>query len=138
MISARIGSGIAKRALPVTSSVCIGAAVNVGLNFLLIPHYGKQGAAVATLLAYGVSVVCVFAASQRHYRIPYNWHVSLICFAFSWLVIGVDQLLVPDDTLVGFLTRIALILLFIPLGVFLGLIRTKHLRHLWTRENVTA
>ncbi len=132
---ASLGSGIAKKALPAATSVCIGATVNVGLNFLLIPLYGRQGAAVATLLGYCASVVYLFAASQRHYRIPYNWHVSLVCFAFSWIVIGTDHWLVPGETLVGFVIRVVLVLLFVPLGVFLGLVRTRHLRQLLARED---
>jgi PST family polysaccharide transporter len=45
----------------------IGAAVNVGLNFLLIPLYGVFGAAVATLI--GQATVCLFYdAIQRDTR----------------------------------------------------------------------
>ncbi|HEX6373487.1 MAG TPA: flippase [Longimicrobium sp.] len=33
----------------------LGALVNVGLNFLLIPRYGGEGAAIATLVSYTVS-----------------------------------------------------------------------------------
>jgi PST family polysaccharide transporter len=36
---------------------CIGAAVNIGLNFLLIPIYGAIGAAFASLIAQSISAV---------------------------------------------------------------------------------
>ncbi|MGO8823337.1 MAG: flippase [Desulfomonilaceae bacterium] len=37
----------------------IGAVVNVSLNFVLIPNYGIKGAAVATVISYGVSVFSI-------------------------------------------------------------------------------
>ncbi|MCB9959997.1 MAG: flippase [Rhodospirillaceae bacterium] len=40
----------------------IGALVNVGLNFVLIPHYGAVGATIATLVAYAIAAVLVHAA----------------------------------------------------------------------------
>jgi O-antigen/teichoic acid export membrane protein len=49
------------------------AAVNVGLNFLLVPRIGVMGAAWATLLAYPLMFVLAVVAGQRAYRIPYDW-----------------------------------------------------------------
>lgn len=37
-------------------STAIGAVMNVALNLVLIPHYGSVGAAIATLVSYGVTV----------------------------------------------------------------------------------
>ena len=45
--------------------VTIGAAVNLGLNLLLIPHYGTLGAAAATLLTeITVACLCVWIAGM--------------------------------------------------------------------------
>jgi PST family polysaccharide transporter len=38
----------------------LGLAVNIGMNFLLIPRYGALGAAVATLVSYFVATFSVF------------------------------------------------------------------------------
>jgi PST family polysaccharide transporter len=45
----------------------VGALVNVGLNFLLIPQFGAIGAAIATLVSYGIAVfaLCFFYAPTR-------------------------------------------------------------------------
>ena len=45
----------------------VGALVNVGLNFLLIPQFGAIGAAIATLVSYSVAVfaLCFFYAPTR-------------------------------------------------------------------------
>ena len=46
-----------KKGALVIYRTCIGAAVNVGLNFLLIPIYGAVGAAFASLVAQSVSAI---------------------------------------------------------------------------------
>ena len=49
------------------------AAVNIGLNLLLIPRYGMMGAAWATLLAYPVLLGLTLWLAQRVYPIPYDY-----------------------------------------------------------------
>ena len=50
-----------------------GAAVNIGLNVLLIPRYGMVGAAIATLVAYVALLLGMTLYSQRVYPVPYQW-----------------------------------------------------------------
>lgn len=50
-----------------------GVVAVLGLNFLLIPTLGIQGAALASLGAYSVRFVAVYFFSQRQYRIHYPW-----------------------------------------------------------------
>jgi O-antigen/teichoic acid export membrane protein len=50
----------------------IGAAINVGVNFLLIPVWGIIGAALATLASYLVMAVVVYKITQRFYEINYE------------------------------------------------------------------
>ncbi|MGB9359657.1 MAG: flippase [Acidimicrobiia bacterium] len=42
-----------------------GAVANIGINLLLIPAYGATGAAIATLISYGISGVFLNAASAK-------------------------------------------------------------------------
>ena len=51
----------------------IGAGVNVGLNFLLIPWFGMMGAAYATLIGYVVTVFATFIVAQRVFPVAYQW-----------------------------------------------------------------
>lgn len=53
-------------------STAIGAGVNVGLNFLLIPSYGMIGAAWANGASYAVQSGIAYHFSQRFYPIPYE------------------------------------------------------------------
>ncbi len=50
-----------------------GAAVNFGLNILLIPSYGMMGAAIATVAAYTTMAVGMAWWAQRVYPVPYQW-----------------------------------------------------------------
>jgi O-antigen/teichoic acid export membrane protein len=49
------------------------AAVNIGLNFLLIPPYGMMGAAVSTLVAYLVMFFGMTIRAQQVFPVPYQW-----------------------------------------------------------------
>jgi O-antigen/teichoic acid export membrane protein len=51
----------------------LGALVNIGLNWLLIPRMGLMGAAAATAAAYLTMCVCMYAASRRLLYIQYEW-----------------------------------------------------------------
>lgn len=63
------------------------AAVNVGLNFLLIPTMGMMGAAWATVIAYAFMITATLAVSQAMYPIPYEWrrvgHVIAVTAALA-------------------------------------------------------
>ncbi len=50
-----------------------GAAVNFGLNILLIPSYGMMGAAIATVAAYTTMAVGMAWWAQKVYPVPYQW-----------------------------------------------------------------
>ena len=68
-----IGSGRARRTQFNWVVTGIGAAVNVGLNFWLIPKWGMVGAAISTLVAYVTLFVGMTIYAQHVYRVPYQW-----------------------------------------------------------------
>jgi O-antigen/teichoic acid export membrane protein len=51
----------------------ITAAVNVVLNWLLLPRYGIQGAAWATLASNSVLALLALVIGQRIAPVPYRW-----------------------------------------------------------------
>jgi O-antigen/teichoic acid export membrane protein len=69
------------RILAVLVALC--AAVNVGLNFLLIPRFGKEGAAAATLATNALMAVAILSFSQRVYRIPFHLGRAAVGVAVS-------------------------------------------------------
>jgi len=70
------------------------AAIVLSLNYALIPRFGFMGAAYATLIAYGLRFIIVWAVAQRIHRLEYGWgHV-----ATTYAVLGVPvaiKLLLP-------------------------------------------
>ncbi len=48
------------------------AAGNVVLNLLLIPWLGYTGAAVSTIVSYGMLALIAGRVSQRYYRVPWD------------------------------------------------------------------
>ena len=68
-----IGLNITKRTQFYPVATMAAAAVNVGLNFALIPRYGIVGAAWANGAAYGLQAALGYVLSQRYYPISYEW-----------------------------------------------------------------
>jgi O-antigen/teichoic acid export membrane protein len=83
-----IGSGRARKTQWNWVVTGIGAAVNVGLNFWLIPRYGMVGAAISTAAAYVVLFVGMTVYAQSVYRVAYQWRrvVTCVCAAVGLTV----------------------------------------------------
>ena len=50
----------------------LGAAITLGLNFLLIPSMTYIGSAIATLAAYGTMMLLSYFFGRKYYRVPYD------------------------------------------------------------------
>jgi O-antigen/teichoic acid export membrane protein len=68
-----IGSGRARRTQLNWVVTGFGAAVNLALNFWLIPAYGMVGAAISTLAAYVALFVGMTIYAQYVYPVAYQW-----------------------------------------------------------------
>jgi len=68
-----IGSGRARKTQWNWVIAGMAAGVNVGLNVLLIPPYGMEGAAIATAAAYVALFLGMIVYSQEVYYVPYQW-----------------------------------------------------------------
>ncbi len=85
-----IGVGRAKRTQLNWVITGVAAAVNVGLNLLLIPPYGIMGAAVATVVAYVVMFIGMTWYAQRVFPTPYQWRrvLTAVAAAVGLLLLG--------------------------------------------------
>jgi O-antigen/teichoic acid export membrane protein len=96
----------------------IAAAVNIGLNFALIPPYGMIGAAISTLVAYLTLFLGMIVNSSRVYPVDYQWRrvLTLTAVAVALTVAGS----VPDVPLaVAILIALAYPVVLLPLGFYL-------------------
>ncbi len=74
----------------------VAAAINIGLNFALIPVWDLEGAAVATLVSYTVQAFLVQAAAHRIATVP--WHVrgTLVSVGVGAVLVAIGAL-APGD-----------------------------------------
>jgi O-antigen/teichoic acid export membrane protein len=113
-----IGIGRAKKTQFNWVVTGVAAAVNIGLNFVLIPPYGMMGAAVATLVAYVVMFLGMTVRAHQVFPVPYQWRrVALVVAAAVGLTVLGKALHVPLAGAVGLTAVYPLILL--PLGFYL-------------------
>jgi len=127
---ATLGPTIAKTSIPVANSLYIMTVLNVLLNFMFIPFFGKEGAALASLLSILISTIYLFTASQKIHYIPYNFKKAIMCFCFSWFLIALSTLLafLPYGWLLTI--RIIMSFSFFLLAWRLNLLRWSHLEDL--------
>jgi O-antigen/teichoic acid export membrane protein len=69
---------ISKKVQVVTVVYAISAIANVAFNLILIPKIGIVGAAIATLISYGIMAGMLYIESQRLIRIDINLQAILI------------------------------------------------------------
>ena len=94
------------------------AAVNIALNFILVPSYGMFGSAAATAAAFAVLFLGMTWYAQRVYPVPYQWRrVSTAAAAAIGLTILGKLLDVPFPIALALAASYPLVLL--PLGFYL-------------------
>ena len=87
-----IGVGRAKRTQFNWVVTGAAAAVNIGLNLLLIPPYGMMGAAIATVAAYSTMFVGMVWWSQRIYPVPYQWRRVVTAAGAGLALVAIGKL----------------------------------------------
>jgi len=98
----------------------VGAVLNIGLNFLLVPRYGMMGAAVATIITYFVLMVILFIYNKKLMDIKYEWSRIVKITIVTALIFGVCYFISIDNLVLSVVFKILTILLF---PVFLYLIK---------------
>lgn len=93
-----VGVNIAQRTGQIAWTTLVSAAVNLGLNAVLIPLWGIVGAGVASLAANLTSVTLVYLIAQRLYPLPYRpyklvaiWLAGSACVAAAGVFNTVAQ-----------------------------------------------
>lgn len=127
----------AKKTKWISIVMILSGVLNVGLNFLVIPSYGKEGAAVSTALTQLLAAICFLMLVNKVEKIIYEWKkISLV------LVVGAVYCLVhfiiPSfNFVVDVFIRIILIITFLIVLYVLGFFeqvekeRIKQFWHKW-------
>jgi O-antigen/teichoic acid export membrane protein len=94
---ASIGPSIVKNSVFYSVGVMIASAVTILLYIWFIPLWGKEGAALATVLAQLIVPVFLFLKGQKLYPIPYDF-TRVAVFLLAAVAIGVLIRLIPFTT----------------------------------------
>jgi O-antigen/teichoic acid export membrane protein len=107
-----IGITISRRTRMTPLITAVAAAVNLGLNFWLIPRWGILGAGITTVIGYALLLWMGWANAQRSYPVPYEWgrvgRVAAVTTAFM----VAPHSVVPQVGALGVSARILLIAAF--------------------------
>lgn len=102
---------IIKKTWPNLVFLIIGAAMNVLLNFLLIPGLGIEGAAIATLAGYIVTTVTatVVCLRMKMVFIRNRFYLSAVCTVIFYIIwrMHIDSIMLP---VIAFIIAMALII----------------------------
>lgn len=63
------------------------ALVYIGLNYILIPRFGYQGAAWCSFIVYGATPICIYQISKKYYKIEFAWKRILPLFLISIFIV---------------------------------------------------
>lgn len=102
----------------------VAATVAVAGYVLLIPKYLGLGAAVATLVAFGLREWLVYRYSQRLWPIQYSWQPIIRVCAWGVVIFGISTSLPPFSTMVSVALHAGLFAVFV-----LGLLALGVLSH---------
>ena len=115
-----------RRKTSMTAILTIVAALgNLGLNIILIPHYGALGAAISTLAAYMLLAIIAYFINQRIYPIKFEIGLATLGLLIGVaLYLGCNFLLPMPATPVGFGISLVVVLFYggglFALGQFAG------------------
>jgi O-antigen/teichoic acid export membrane protein len=89
-----VGISYARRTEYMAATTMLAGAVNIGLNFVLIPSYGIVGAAIANAVAYIVLTTSQYVIAQRLYHTQYEvWKlVTIVGIATALGTLGVVRI----------------------------------------------
>lgn len=117
-----------KKTKYLATATFLGALVNIGLNFLLIPEYEMIGAAAATAITYLFTFIGVFLISNRLFPIKYEYcRISKILFV--GIAVYTISLFLPERGILCDIALKCLVIFVYPAGLLLI--------HVFTGEEIT-
>ncbi len=109
----------------------VAAALNLGLNIMLIPRWGVSGAAAATALSYLAILICYFIVISKVYTVPFQYAKFLLLFAGTVFFYSLSTMF-PADMLVSVPSKIALSMVFLAVLLMSGYFTSDEVARLKT------
>ena len=105
------GLGIAKKSKIITVISLINVFINGLLNYILIPIFGLEGAALATLVSSIIVFFVYVSVSSRYYFIPYDSKKLLGNFLMLVVITYTTNLLLNEITIFNFTLKLIVLCL---------------------------
>jgi len=96
----------------------IGSLITISLNFLLIPHLGYVGSAIAIFTCFLVMMIISYLLGQKHYPIPYDLKRIFTYFFIAVIIYGLSTVTATFIPLLKYSGNVFLLFLFFT-GVFI-------------------
>lgn len=103
------------------------AGINIGLNFWLIPEYGIVAAAVNTAVAFLIQDLLSILASNKYYKIKYEYFKLIKIFFIGFLLFYLADLFLTKSLIENILIKFSAGVLFPVFCFFLGCFEKKEL-----------
>ncbi|WP_430816958.1 lipopolysaccharide biosynthesis protein [Carboxylicivirga sp. RSCT41] len=121
------------------SIVTIGAGtLNVGLNFLVIPQFGKEGAAVTTAVTQLTAALCFLYQSRKIEGTQYEWRKIALLLILGIVFCGGFFLIPSINIVLDIVVKLCLLTLFILclfIFNFFEPIEKQRITEAWTKWN---
>jgi O-antigen/teichoic acid export membrane protein len=115
---ASIGTGIVKNNKYYSIGVLMAAIVTVILDIVLIPVWGKEGSAIATVVAQLIVPIYLFYHAQRLYPVPYQFG-KVAYFLMGSIFLGLVGRWIDYPGLISaFFIKLSILLFYILLTVY--------------------
>ena len=115
-----IGITIKKSTAPYGMAMLYATVITIILNVILIPKYGKEGSALATVIAQVLVPVYLFYIGQKVYPIPYKFaEIVIVIITLLAIVTGV-RFIQFDTLLIRLFVKIIIAILLIGSVFFLN------------------
>ena len=134
------GIGLEKKTKYIMYFAWFTAAINLGLNLLLIPLYGHMGAAIATMISYFVLTIVYYIITQRLHPLPFEKVKLLKIAATAIALVFGSYFLRIDNLLLAFCVKLIYCFAFLPILYILGVFGPEEIdyaKQLVTRVRLT-
>jgi O-antigen/teichoic acid export membrane protein len=116
------GISISRRTIHFARYALVAAALNIGLNFALIPWLGMIGAALATFLSYAALAILYYIRAQALDPAPFDLRRVVLIVGVAAGVIAAGTFIRIDPLWLSFLAKIPLVVAFLLALRMLGVI----------------
>ncbi len=93
-------------------SFLLGAVFNLFMNTMLIPKYGRMGAAYATVSSFAVLCFIRYYIARRFYYVPYEWGRLVKILGVSFFLYALSIRIPPTPIVLSIVLKLILALLF--------------------------